>query len=70
MRNVRIDLCYEGTRYKGWQRLPGSDSTLQGKLESALSRILEEPIEVIGTNRSRSAQVVAPMQAPMQKCKL
>ncbi len=52
MRNVRLDLCYEGTRYKGWQRLPGTDNTLQGKLESALSRILDEPIEVIGSGRT------------------
>lgn len=52
MRNIRIDLCYDGTRYKGWQRLPNSDQTVQGKLEAALSRILEEPIEIIGSGRT------------------
>ena len=40
MRNIRLDICYDGTRYRGWQRLPGKDDTLQGKLETALSRIL------------------------------
>ena len=52
MRNIRLDLCYDGTRYKGWQRLPGADSTIQGKLETALSRILGEPIEVSGSGRT------------------
>ena len=52
MRNLRIDLCYDGTRYRGWQRLPGTDMTIQGKLERALSRILDEPIEVTGSGRT------------------
>lgn len=52
MRNVRLDLCYDGSRYKGWQRLPGSDQTIQAKLETALSRILDEPIEVSGSGRT------------------
>ena len=52
MRNLRIDLCYDGSRYKGWQRLGNTDNTLQGKLETALSRILGEPIEVSGSGRT------------------
>ena len=52
MRNIRLDLCYDGTRYKGWQRLPGTDNTIQGKLETALSRILEETVEVSGSGRT------------------
>ena len=52
MRNLRLDLCYDGTRYRGWQRLPGRDDTIQGKLETALSRILGEPIEVSGSGRT------------------
>ena len=52
MRNLRLDICYDGTRYRGWQRLPGKDDTLQGKLETALSRILEEPIEISGSGRT------------------
>ena len=54
MRNLRLDLCYEGTRYRGWQRLPGVDNTIQGKLETALSRILDEPIEISGSGRTDS----------------
>ena len=52
MRNLRLDICYDGTRYRGWQRLPGKDDTIQGKLETALSRILEEPIEISGSGRT------------------
>ena len=52
MRNLRIDLCYEGTRYRGWQRLSNTDNTIQAKLETALSRILGEPIEVSASGRT------------------
>ena len=52
MRNLRLDLCYDGTRYRGWQRLPGKDDTIQGKLETTLSRILGEPIEISGSGRT------------------
>jgi len=52
MRNLRLDICYERTRYRGWQRLPGKDDTIQGKLESCLSRILGEKIEVSGSGRT------------------
>ena len=52
MRNLRLDICYDGTRYRGWQRLPGRDDTIQGKLETALSRMLGEPIEISGSGRT------------------
>lgn len=52
MRNIRLDICYDGTRYQGWQRQSSTDQTIQGKLETALSRILEEPIEISGSGRT------------------
>lgn len=52
MRNLRLDLCYEGTRYRGWQRLSHTDNSIQTKLETTLSRILEEPIEVTASGRT------------------
>ena len=52
MRNLRLNICYDGTRYRGWQRLPGRDDTIQGKIETALSRILGEPIEISGSGRT------------------
>ena len=52
MRNIRLDICYDGTRYRGWQRLGNSDNTIQGKLETALSRILGESVEISGSGRT------------------
>ena len=52
MRNLRLDLCYDGSRYRGWQRLSAADNTIQAKLETALSRILGEQIEVSGSGRT------------------
>lgn len=52
MRNIRLDICYDGTRYRGWQRLANNDNTIQAKLENALSRILGEPIEISGSGRT------------------
>ena len=52
MRNLRLDICYDGTRYRGWQRLSNSDATIQGKIEQCLSRILGEEIEISGSGRT------------------
>ena len=52
MRTLRLDICYDGTRYRGWQRLSGDDNTIQGKIERTLSRILGEPIEISGSGRT------------------
>ena len=52
MRNVRLDICYDGTKYRGWQRLANTENTIQAKLERALSRILDEPIEISGSGRT------------------
>ena len=52
MRNLRLDICYDGSRYRGWQRLPGTDNTIQGKIEQCLSKILGEDIEISGSGRT------------------
>ena len=52
MRNIRLDICYDGTRYNGWQRQTAHDHTIQGKLETALSRILGEAIEISASGRT------------------
>ena len=35
MPNYRLTLCYEGTRYRGWQKQGNAENTIQGKLEAA-----------------------------------
>ena len=52
MRNIRLDICYEGTRYRGWQRLPGTDNTIQAKIEKTLGRILGEEVQISGSGRT------------------
>ena len=52
MRNLRLDICYDGTRYRGWQRLAGVENTIQGKIEKALSGILGEQVEISGSGRT------------------
>lgn len=52
MRNIKLLLQYEGTRYQGWQRQTSSDNTIQGKLETLLGRMCEEPIEISASGRT------------------
>ena len=52
MRNFRIILQYEGTRYQGWQKQESTENTIQGKLETLLSRLLDQPVEVNGSGRT------------------
>lgn len=51
-RTYRLTLCYDGTRYRGWQRLPDGTLTVQGKTEATLSEIFGIPIEVSGSGRT------------------
>lgn len=52
MRNLKLTIAYDGSRYRGWQRLADTSNTIQGKLEATLSRLLGEPIEIIGSGRT------------------
>ena len=45
MRNFKMILQYEGTRYKGWQRQESTEHTIQGKLEGILSKMAGTPVE-------------------------
>ena len=51
-RNFKLTLCYDGTRYRGWQRQGNTDNTIQAKLETLLSRLLEQRVEVQGSGRT------------------
>ncbi len=52
MRNFKAVIQYEGTRYQGWQKQERTDMTIQGKLESVLSRLDGREVEVIGSGRT------------------
>ena len=51
MPNFRFEISYDGSRYYGWERQPGKD-TIQGKLESVLSRMTGKDSEITGAGRT------------------
>jgi tRNA pseudouridine38-40 synthase len=52
-----IHIAYHGARYSGWQKHPGI-LNVQEVLESALSRLLKTPVDIVGCGRT-DAQVHA-----------
>ena len=50
-RTYCLTLSYDGTRYRGWQRLPNA-LTIQGTVEEILSEIFATPIEIDGSGRT------------------
>ncbi|MBO6092628.1 MAG: tRNA pseudouridine(38-40) synthase TruA [Oscillospiraceae bacterium] len=52
MNNYRLTLSYDGTKYNGWQRLGSTENTIQCKVETTLSRLLGQTIEVSASGRT------------------
>ena len=51
MRNIAIRLCYDGSRYHGWQVQKNEISVAQ-TLEEALSKVCEQPVKTVGCGRT------------------
>jgi tRNA pseudouridine38-40 synthase len=51
MRNLRLTLEYDGTRYSGWQE-QRSSRTVAGELRMASERFLPRPVEILGAGRT------------------
>lgn len=60
MRNLRLEIEYDGTGYKGWQIQRHRDAvtpcrqfkTIQETLENTLRKILQEDVSLIGSSRT------------------
>lgn len=52
MFNYRLIVSYDGSRYQGWQKQSSASNTIQEKLETLLTRLLGEPIHVVGSGRT------------------
>ena len=52
MRNFKLTLCYDGGRYRGWQRQGNTENTIQAKMEAILSRLLGQEIELAASGRT------------------
>ena len=66
--NYKAVLQYDGTRYRGWQTQGNTDNTIQGKLETLLTKMAGEPVEVNGSGRT-DAGVHAAGQVISFRCK-
>ena len=55
-RNYKFIISYDGTRFYGWEKQPGKEMTIQGKLETVLSKMTnapaDSPVSVIGAGRT------------------
>lgn len=52
MRNYKMMLSYDGTRYKGWQRLGKGELTIQSTVEEAVFQVLGQAVEIHGSGRT------------------
>ena len=50
--NYKLTVAYDGTRYRGWQRLGEGAQSIQGKLEAVLSRMEGRPVKIQGAGRT------------------
>jgi tRNA pseudouridine38-40 synthase len=51
MRNLKFTLAYDGTDFHGWQRQPDAP-TVQCCLETALERVVGEPVRIVASGRT------------------
>ena len=56
IRNFKMIVSYDGTRYFGWEHQQETDMTIQGRLEAVLTRMTDrdpaDPVTVIGAGRT------------------
>lgn len=52
MKNYKLTIQYDGSRYSGWQVQGNTDNTIQGKLQNVLSRMDGREVEVHGSGRT------------------
>ncbi len=52
MRNIKLLIQYDGTRYSGWQSQEHTGQTIQGKLTAVLERMTGEAVDLQGSGRT------------------
>lgn len=52
MKNYKITIQYDGTRYNGWQRQGNTQNTIQGKIEDVLEKMTGHMVEIHGSGRT------------------
>lgn len=52
MANYKLVLSYDGSRYKGWQRLGRNELTVQGIVEDTIGSMIKYQVEIHGSGRT------------------
>lgn len=52
MKNYKITIQYDGTRYSGWQVQKCTPDTIQGKIEHVIETLAGHPVEIMGSGRT------------------
>ncbi len=67
MKNYKITIQYDGTKYNGWQRQGNTKNTIQERFENVLSRMCGKDVEIFASGRT-DAGVHADEQVANFKC--
>ena len=67
MKNYKILVSYDGTKYNGWQRQGNTQNTIQEKFENVISKMCGEKVEIHASGRTDRG-VHADGQAANFKC--
>ena len=67
MKNFKITVEYDGTKYNGWQRQGNTKNTIQERFENVLSRMCGQGVEIFASGRT-DAGVHAIEQTANFKC--
>ena len=52
MKNYRLIIQYDGTRYNGWQTQKTTQNTIQEKIEMVLSKMVGQEVKIHGSGRT------------------
>lgn len=50
--NYKMTISYDGTNYRGWQRLKNDEKSIQFKIERILTELYKYDIKIIGSGRT------------------
>lgn len=67
MKNYKITIQYDGTRYNGWQKQGNTKNTIQQKFEDILEKMCGKKVEIFASGRT-DAGVHAQSQTANFKC--
>ena len=54
LRNIKITIEYDGTKFSGWQIQNKGQRTVQGEIKKAIKKIFSQDVSIIGSGRTDS----------------